>query len=972
MTWLLLIVVSAGPALELVPMPQHVVMDGKKTFPLLRGTPVVVADDAEAEYAAALAVLSEAAGFDMPVRCASMHPRNEPAIHIGEWGRHAGFDELRAGPFRPGKEGIPRGGYRLVIAPSAVMVAGGDRSGTVFGIQTLAQMVRGNAALPCVQIDDHADLAWRGVLLREPPPRDTLRRLAALKCNLVVFDTIDFYRIEGGARDAWRGVFEDARALGLEPVPLIDPMANAMPLLDRVPAMAEGRRAEDRITLTGDDWMSLSQRNLIVTPATPIHVRVSGFLCREKDDYALEPGSLDAPFDADEAPWIIRRIPGGAIPDGATVSVIYTFVPPGTATYCPSANESRKALSELLRDLVKTLEPRFIHIGHGDVPRLNACPRCTVQDRSNAHVFAASVAMLDEVVKACSPDIRLMMWADAVNPYQDAHRYDLSEAGALLPPDVILMPRIAMLRGAHKAIRESVAWADGLGLDVIGVAGDTPATGFAWCDALQTAGRYHAGVLFSGDDRSDKAITVLMEKAWSRLWPRSLWGEFLNEYLGADRWSPEFDEARAALIEYVNGQTLAGVAPETHYDGFRRAAKTFLKRAPELNDEMRLIDAVYAHLVDYLEIESEFTENREDAVLQRLNALVKRHGELDPAADQARIGTIVETVSTKGLFVPSTILFGNYLLPYRPLNLPAGYRVLEVPCVPAYTDTEDRATAVIDFLDGFAPMCRVDFETTGTARLDVAHSDDGFDFASIGMWTSDQRGGVQGPAIITAPSPARFLRVEAYAPAERAVLRNVRVFALKSLPLITCSHARAVPKDADGFSQIAWADTGRASGFLRVDTNAFASAPTSIRLLQTREALVIGVEAFEPRLATMVADLADRDAPLWQEESVELFIDTGDGEPFHLAVSPRGVQSDARGHDAGWDGDWRVVASVGDGQWVAVLTVPFGTLGGAPAKGDVWPVNFIRNRANIHAERSAWSGGDTPDVPDHFGTLRFE
>ncbi len=966
-----LLLTVAAP-LELCPAPQDIDLQGKHVFRLVHGTPIVVADDVTEAELAAFDALFEAIGFKLPIRRAAEYAPGTPSIYVGEWGRNAALELRRVRKFMARKDVGAAQGYRLTIDQKAIVVAGADVSGTFNGLQTLIQAAKRSIELPCLEVCDYPDLHMRGVYLKGPATRKQLRQLAAVKCNLAVFTSDDFYRLTGDAAATWKRVFADARALHIEPVPLIPTLAGAAPLVAMNPVIAEGRVAVDRIVLDGDDWKALSRRNIIVTETSPMRVQVSGHLCTAKADYTLDPGALEPPFAQDRAPWLIRRIPGGAIPDGATVTVTYTYVPPGTTACCPNAPETGVLLRDVVGDIVRTLDPRFIHIAHGSLERLNKCLRCQDQNKPNAAVFADSVAMLDEIAKEFNPNIRMMLWADAINPLQNAARYDLADAAALLPRDVIVTVRLPDSHAAQgHPMAESVAWCARLGLACVGAPGAGPSNASAWCDALRAAGSAALGVIYVGDEIPGEAFTLAMEKSWSLATPRSVWTEAFNAYFDAALWRPQYAEVLETLAAYVNRHTLAGVQPESHYEAFKDRLKRLRKNIPDAEAEIRLADWVYRNLVTYLELEAAFVGERRAGVLRDLAELVEVQGEIDPDMTRARIARIIETVETKGLFVPSTILFGRHILPYRPMQLPAEHIALEVALAPEYADTEHRCVATYDFLAPPGPICRIDFETIGTVRLDVEYSKDGKTFGIAQQWTSQLRGGVSGPAVLNRPFSTRFLRITAHATAEHAVLRNARVFALKSPPRLACDYAKVVPATDDAFEDILWPDSGRAAGFVRVGEAVFAEAQTTVRVCRTRDGLVIGALAHEPRMRTLVATQTRRDAPLWDQESFELLLHTGHGEPFRFVVNPLGAQFDSRGWDPGWDGPWQVVTQVRRTGWSAVIALPFDTLGTDPNQSATWRVNFVRNRYNVRKERSAWSHEGDPCRPENFGTLTF-
>lgn len=128
------------------------------------------------------------------------------------------------------------------------------------------------------------------------------------------------------------------------------------------------------------------------------------------------------------------------------------------------------------------------------------------------------------------------------------------------------------------------------------------------------------------------------------------------------------------------------------------------------------------------------------------------------------------------------------------------------------------------------------------------------------------------------------------------------------------------------------------------------------------------------------ASLAARDAPLWTEEVVEVFLAPGAADPtsyFELEVNPRGAVFDARVEspdldrrtmrvDPAWDCAGLVARAAmlpGHG-WRAELELPWRALadGGAPPPA-VWRVNFYRierprpggDASAATDEHSAWS-----------------
>lgn len=146
---------------------------------------------------------------------------------------------------------------------------------------------------------------------------------------------------------------------------------------------------------------------------------------------------------------------------------------------------------------------------------------------------------------------------------------------------------------------------------------------------------------------------------------------------------------------------------------------------------------------------------------------------------------------------------------------------------------------------------------------------------------------------------------------------------------------------------------------------------------------------FEIEDAHPWATLTARDAELWTEEAVEVFIDpVGDLESyFEVEINPLGAVCDLvlRRTASGWRKEfaWDVeglatqVRRTPSG-WAAELAIPFDAVTGAPPEpGTRWRVNFLRidrpGGAGTEADLSAWSPTGIRNFhrPASFGTVEF-
>ncbi len=964
---ILLSLAAAADPPVLYPEPQSIDLESG-AFDLTRAVPVVVADDATREEEQRIENLFAAIGFSLKIAHAAEDRPGRAAIYIGEAERHASFQQRRLRSLAaPMTEARPQS-YRLMISKKCIVIVGADAPGVWYGLQTLVKLIRQyGLSLPCVDIRDHPDLHARGVFVEGAIPLERLSELAQTRCNLIVFSSPELYVLEGACAERWRALFDEARRRQIEPIPLIDPLSNAAPLLSVRPDAVEGRTAVDLVTFYGNDWQPLTHPNLIGPDVSPVEVSVSGVTCARGIDYILDGPPLEYPFRSSR-PWRIRALPEGAIPSGAVATARYSYAPPGSAACCPHAPETRRALRQVLGRLIDVLEPKMIHIGHGNIERLNQDIRCRERHDTNAGCFVGSVALCREIVEDIDPDVRLIMWANAIDPTQDARRYELVGAERDLPDDILLCLRPSTMPGGRPyRPADSIVWAGETGRPFLSMPAAASASVYACAAAMGEAGAAAEGILVPlGDD-----VRLAMEKAWSKGNPIDAWGEGLNQYFGAALLDLSYDDVLDALVRRMNRAVLDGVSPREKFRAFQDVLDSVRERLPKDNRQADVAENLYRLLSEYLELEAAYAESQDSSVPARLRDVVEGVAEPDPETGPERASRILDAIEATRLFVPSSILFRRYVLPFREIALPPGARAYEILATPRYIDHEHEAEAVFDLLSCPGPLFRIDFETVGAARITVERSADGTRFEAVQEWTSQRRGGVRGPILLDRPPTSRFIRVRAAAPAERAVLREVRLLALKGTAKATWPRVSTAPSVDGLLDEAPWAAAAQLDGFLLADGSAYPEAPTHVELCRGRDALYVGVTAFEPRMGTLVVNATQQDAPLWEEESFEIRIVSSEDEVFRFIVNPLAARYDSRGWDRGWDGRWQAATTIHDDHWSAELAIPCATFDAALESGADWRVNFIRTRRNVRDEESAWAVESDAAVICPSGTVTF-
>ena len=202
------------------------------------------------------------------------------------------------------------------------------------------------------------------------------------------------------------------------------------------------------------------------------------------------------------------------------------------------------------------------------------------------------------------------------------------------------------------------------------------------------------------------------------------------------------------------------------------------------------------------------------------------------------------------------------------------------------------------------------------------------------------------------------------------------------LPTLACASREMGALTADAQSDF-W-QAIPAGKFRAAVSGAEPRQETSVRAVWDAEELRVLLHAADTHAW---ATLTERDAPLYEEEVVEVFLDpVGDLESyFEIEVNPLNAVLDLvlRRNRSGYAKDfaWRceglrtaVVKSAT--AWSAELAIPFRSLIAAPPKaGDCWRVNFCRidRPPGVPRELTAWSppGRANFHTPERFGVLEF-
>ena len=145
-----------------------------------------------------------------------------------------------------------------------------------------------------------------------------------------------------------------------------------------------------------------------------------------------------------------------------------------------------------------------------------------------------------------------------------------------------------------------------------------------------------------------------------------------------------------------------------------------------------------------------------------------------------------------------------------------------------------------------------------------------------------------------------------------------------------------------------------------------ATQRTAIRLCYDNQAIYVAYDCAEDRMPELLASVTQTGGPLWRDDAVEVFV-----VPWHKKAAQFVTNPIASRYVGGADESWQVAVQKGASGWTAEFAIPFVCLGEvAPAKGDIWGINFGREE-KPHGEVTAWSAPGYHDR-DSDGDLVFE
>jgi len=192
----------------------------------------------------------------------------------------------------------------------------------------------------------------------------------------------------------------------------------------------------------------------------------------------------------------------------------------------------------------------------------------------------------------------------------------------------------------------------------------------------------------------------------------------------------------------------------------------------------------------------------------------------------------------------------------------------------------------------------------------------------------------------------------------------------------------SIPPQIDGvLDEKVWQEAKRRDGFVSKDIRGTgkglpSSEQTIFSILYDEENLYFGIECKEPRTKQLVAKHTKHDDRVWEDDCIEIFIDTNWDKTFYyqFVVNSLGVRFELNSQvsqlASAWDAPWQAKTKIGQTSWYVEIAIPFSSLGMRPKKETVWGLSVCReHRAGEHLELSGWPGPYFDKEPEKYGCL---
>ena len=151
----------------------------------------------------------------------------------------------------------------------------------------------------------------------------------------------------------------------------------------------------------------------------------------------------------------------------------------------------------------------------------------------------------------------------------------------------------------------------------------------------------------------------------------------------------------------------------------------------------------------------------------------------------------------------------------------------------------------------------------------------------------------------------------------------------------------------------AWKNAVTVSGFTDSGSPNIAKDQTSMTMCYDNDYFYIAITCFESSMNKLHTGCFGQDAPFWEDDSIEFFIDENHDHAtfYQFAVTAGGATFDLRNGTSVWNGKWQSAVKQYKDRWTVEVALPFTLFEHfedkshfEPTAGAVWGFNLCRER----------------------------
>lgn len=377
--------------------------------------------------------------------------------------------------------------YQLEIDHRNITIRAAKPVGAAYAVRTLINLLQnGFTELPAVAIHDWPEHHLRGLLVvndQQPPltinsrpnhadgknMRQIIELAAASRINFLVLRTHCWTFLDDPeVAAAIQGIVDYASRYHVKIMPNLQAYGHAKGFMHKDLRSSHTRTiADEKVVLTGQKPVPLAQRNVIITPHTPILVYgANGQQYEEGRDYQIIEGTLNTLWNhpprarwgwnrpyisPDNDPFRLQKVPGSRISDGENLRVTYDVAIGGThGSYCPFSPVTHEISKDSVRRIKDMIDPEYIHTALDEVWTIRGPGRCcqhnhlTPQETLALEMnrFQVVVEEANAAMPHTNQNTRMIIWSDLLDSRQTPTRMgrNTTDKINLTYRDIIMTP----------------------------------------------------------------------------------------------------------------------------------------------------------------------------------------------------------------------------------------------------------------------------------------------------------------------------------------------------------------------------------------------------------------------------------------------------------------------------------------------------------------------------------------------------